>query len=764
MTFFSTKNRTKKIIPFLLLFIFVFFPFHNAFGQNIYNPSTTNFSIGGIDPAKESGSWLMGIAASAIEFIISKIVYIIGLVIAVIFALGGSLLSFFLELNSMILNLEVVHKGWQITRDIVNLGFVLAILFISFATIIRYESYGMRSLLSKLIITAILINFSLVISGVILDFAGIITEFFVKNSTVAIVTPEGISAGRSHWNQFALNLARITQIQSLSAPPDSAATGGAAVAGSRSLLTAIIAPIFTVVFGAVAAIVFLGLAGMFLWRFVKLSYLLILSPLAWFSGIFPAFSKYNKKWWSDFLSATFYAPASTFFLYLAILSMEPSSDKKYNSLSDFGNLFVSSSSGGNDLANNLDSTASASISLGGVFGAYLSSIGTMIMVMGFLVGSILVASKTGSSAASLAMGTVNKMKGWAMGKMKNIGAGIGRAGTRAGTRAGRAVVRNTAGRAVGEERMKKWAEEGGMFKKLAAKGGMRFKQAVSAEKSTKAHEAFVSKISDDQLQFEYNTAIDGSKKAAIVKEAIKRGKAGKLSLKDSDVVNYKNYGGDMKKFETSYPWLAEKISAAKNKADANISDVEQATFDHFSSISSEDLGKIDVVKTAEKLSDIKVGEAGEEKSLDFYGVVIKKGDGSFASDLLRGKDNAKRRQIVNNLVIAALSKDEVEEVIINGLTKADDKKTLGDLNDEKRKKGITKFKFDSDDLLRNEKIKRKLIALKKKGGVDPNLIDFLLNINAARMGTKKTEEKETKESGPPLPPPGALLPGGMEAA
>ncbi|OGZ03028.1 MAG: hypothetical protein A2430_01655 [Candidatus Liptonbacteria bacterium RIFOXYC1_FULL_36_8] len=743
MALFFIK-KAKKIIPLLLLFIFVFFPFHNAFGQNIYNPSTTDFSIGGIDPAKESGSWLMGIAASAIEYIVSWIVYVIGFVVAVIFALGGSLLSFFLELNSMILNLEVIHKGWQITRDIINLGFVLAILFISFATIIRYESYGMRSLLSKLIITAILINFSLVISGVILDFAGIITEFFVKNST-------------GDYHQFALKLADITQIQSLSVPPDSAAAGGAAVASS--LLTAIIAPIFAVAFGAVGAVVFLGLAGMFLWRFVKLSYLLILSPLAWFSGIFPAFSKYNKKWWSDFLSATFYAPASTFFLYLAILSMEPSSDKKYNSLSDFGNLFVSGSSGGNDLTNNLDSTASASISLGGVFGAYLSSIGTMIMVMGFLVGSILVASKTGSGAASLAMGTVNKMKGWAMGKMKNIGAGIGRAGARAG----RGIVRGaTSPITPGEETIKKWSEAEGRFsgiKKLAAKGGMRFSKAVSAEKSTKAHEAFVSKINDDQLQFEYNTAIDGAKKAAIVKEAIKRGKAGKLSLKDSDVVNYKNYGGDMKKFETSYPWLAEKISAAKNKADANIGDVEQATFDHFSGISSEDLGKIDVVKTAEKLSDIKVGEAGKEKSLDFYGVVIKKGDGSFASDLLRGKDNAKRRQIVNNLVIAALSKDEVEEVIINGLTKAGDKKTLGDLNDEKRKKGITKFKFDSDDLLRNEEIKRKLIALKKKGDVDPNLIDFLLNVNAARMGTKKTEKKETKESGPPLPKSGTEIPG-----
>ena len=74
-------------------------------------------------------------------------------------------------------------------------------------------------------------------------------------------------------------------------------------------------------------------------------------------------------------------------------------------------------------------------------------------------------------------------------------------------------------------------------------------------------------------------------------------------------------------------------------------------------------------------------------------------------------------------------------------------------------KGITKFKFDSDDLLRNEEIKRKLIALKKKGDVDPNLIDFLLNVNAARMGTKKTEKKETKESGPPLPKSGTEIPG-----
>ena len=54
--------------------------------------------------------------------------YIIGLIASFIFYLGGILIGFSLNLNSQVLGLSVVHAGWTFTRDIANLGFILAII------------------------------------------------------------------------------------------------------------------------------------------------------------------------------------------------------------------------------------------------------------------------------------------------------------------------------------------------------------------------------------------------------------------------------------------------------------------------------------------------------------------------------------------------------------------------------------------------------------------------------------------------------------
>ena len=102
------------------------------------------------------------------------------LVIGVIAAIGTaihSLVSLFFWLAAMLLEIafglekftdaEVVKMGWKITRDLTNMFFVLILLVIAFATILRIETYGMKSLLPKLIIVALLINFSLVLAGVV---------------------------------------------------------------------------------------------------------------------------------------------------------------------------------------------------------------------------------------------------------------------------------------------------------------------------------------------------------------------------------------------------------------------------------------------------------------------------------------------------------------------------------------------------------------------------------------------------------------------
>jgi hypothetical protein len=56
---------------------------------------------------------------------------------------------------------------------VANLGFVLFIILIALATIVRYQDYEAKKLLPRLIAAAILVNFSIAIPTVILNFTHI---------------------------------------------------------------------------------------------------------------------------------------------------------------------------------------------------------------------------------------------------------------------------------------------------------------------------------------------------------------------------------------------------------------------------------------------------------------------------------------------------------------------------------------------------------------------------------------------------------------
>jgi len=76
-----------------------------------------------------------------------------------------------------------VVKGWAIVRDLCNMFFIVILLVIAFATILRVEGYDIKKMVPKLIIMAILINFSKTICGLIIDAADLIMNAFVSAFT-----------------------------------------------------------------------------------------------------------------------------------------------------------------------------------------------------------------------------------------------------------------------------------------------------------------------------------------------------------------------------------------------------------------------------------------------------------------------------------------------------------------------------------------------------------------------------------------------------
>ena len=74
---------------------------------------------------------------------------------------------------------NIINEGWRVVRDLVNVVFILGLIMIGLAMILRLENYGNRRMVAKLIIMAVLVNFSLVIGLAILDVANAMTNTFL---------------------------------------------------------------------------------------------------------------------------------------------------------------------------------------------------------------------------------------------------------------------------------------------------------------------------------------------------------------------------------------------------------------------------------------------------------------------------------------------------------------------------------------------------------------------------------------------------------
>ena len=87
----------------------------------------------------------------------------------------GSMLVTMLSQDKYITN-PIVQGTWPFIQGIANLGFIIALLYIAFATTLRLDSVttSVQRLLPKLLIAALLVNFSLVIGGLLIDVSRVI--------------------------------------------------------------------------------------------------------------------------------------------------------------------------------------------------------------------------------------------------------------------------------------------------------------------------------------------------------------------------------------------------------------------------------------------------------------------------------------------------------------------------------------------------------------------------------------------------------------
>ncbi|MBU1255923.1 type IV secretion system protein [Patescibacteria group bacterium] len=269
---------------------------------------------------------------------------VLGEILIMIQELIGKIIVWFVGLATGLLhykslqNSSIVELGWKTLRDLVNMFFVLALLVIAFATILRVETYGMKSLLPKLIGVALLINFSLVLAGAVIDFSGVLTNFFLENESnffINIADSMGLPKIMVSSTQDGTTdkYKCIEGMEITSYVKDcSACSIGATCAELPINKTdwskiqgdiywkVILALFLSIIFTTIAAFVFGALAFLLLIRLIIIWFLLILVPLACFFWILPATKSMADKWLDNFIKWVFFAPAVTFFIWLSVKS------------------------------------------------------------------------------------------------------------------------------------------------------------------------------------------------------------------------------------------------------------------------------------------------------------------------------------------------------------------------------------------------------------------------------------------------------------
>lgn len=335
------KKRLSKQVLLLVVLIVVlitlFSPIfsHTVLAQGIPPPPAAEPSI--FSPY----GWYKLPVAIAKWTILSGLVEIIkGINVMLVWLVGITAQVMDAGINTSLAGLSgipAIQRGWELTRDITNIFFIFILLIIAIATILRLESYGAKQLLVRVVVVALLVNFSLVIAFTIVDMSNIIALTFIKrihpvsanmarileiskfNAMDVVTKPgaeirftEALSIG---WDQL---LGKYNQ-----APPGLnssviSKSTGAAANPLDGTTTELFFQVVVLILQLVLMFVFISIAGLMLIRSVALIIIFILAPFGFLAAILPATRGLSKRWWDKLFQWSFFFPASAFFMYIAI--------------------------------------------------------------------------------------------------------------------------------------------------------------------------------------------------------------------------------------------------------------------------------------------------------------------------------------------------------------------------------------------------------------------------------------------------------------
>ena len=201
---------------------------------------------------------------------------------------------------------NVMYVAWNLMRSFANVAFIIVFLIIIYSqlTNVGISNYGIKKLLPRLIIAAVLVNISYYLCALAIDLSNVLgysVQDFFKSLQVSLT-----NTGNGAMNESIWNTQSITEFVLSGGTAAIAGAGGLLIATGGSVASAIflLLPVLVGLFLAVL-VAFLILAA----RQALIVVLLIISPLAFVANLLPNTEKWFTKWRELFTTMLVFFPA-----------------------------------------------------------------------------------------------------------------------------------------------------------------------------------------------------------------------------------------------------------------------------------------------------------------------------------------------------------------------------------------------------------------------------------------------------------------------
>jgi len=173
-----------------------------------------------------------------------------------------------------------LYASWRAFRDFSNVFLVLGVMLVIFSQATSYglNAYGIRKLLPKIVIAALLINLSYFLCAVLIDVFNILGDS-LGDTLMAAISASMTASGTSITEQMNAVTALLASLMLASFP-------------------------MMIMFGVILIILLIiGFFAIFFLaaRQILLAFLVVAAPLAFIAWMLPNTESYFKRWWTTFV-------------------------------------------------------------------------------------------------------------------------------------------------------------------------------------------------------------------------------------------------------------------------------------------------------------------------------------------------------------------------------------------------------------------------------------------------------------------------------